>query len=30
MIPQASLKVACQQVAPRIGDLKYNLSLIHI
>ncbi|QEN50599.1 nitrilase-related carbon-nitrogen hydrolase [Pseudomonas protegens] len=27
MIPQASLKVACQQVAPRIGDLKYNRAL---
>lgn len=27
MIPQTSLKVACQQLAPRIGDLDYNRTL---
>ncbi|RBJ66231.1 carbon-nitrogen hydrolase, partial [Pseudomonas sp. MWU12-2534b] len=27
MIPQTSLKVACQQLAPRIGALDYNRNL---
>jgi len=27
MIAQGSIKVACQQLAPHIGDLEYNRAL---